>query len=80
MPQTRREVKVSETQLPCWLLRQERPYAMDTGWVRGISSDLDGEALYRWAKQLERDLEQLRDAQPFRRLTAAEAAGGENAG
>jgi len=32
---------------------QERPYVMDTGWERGIHGDLDGEALYRWAKRLE---------------------------
>ena len=38
---------------------QKRPYAMDTGWVRGISVDLDGEALYRWSQQLEAENAEL---------------------
>jgi hypothetical protein len=38
---------------------QERPYAMDTGWHRGINSHLDGEALYRWAVKLEAEITRL---------------------
>jgi len=45
---------------------------MDTGWLRGISGDLDGEALHRWAKQLEADIKQMQNALPFRRMTAEE--------
>ena len=60
--------------LPCWLKRprQTRPYVMDTGWVRGMHGDLDGEALYRWAAQLEADIEKIRNSQPYRRVTIAE--------
>jgi len=41
---------------------QGRPYVMDTGWQRGIHGDLDGEALVRWAVELEAIVDRLQTA------------------